>query len=134
MSVENVGIVRRGYEAFARGDVAALLALADEEVEWYPVIAPVLGLGPIRGKTALEEFFTVNLAEGFAEIEAVAVAVEDLGKMVLVQTHYSGHGRTSGVPTILDVHTLVRFRNGKIASYWDYETRADALEAAGLSE
>src|SRR5687767_13047205 len=103
MSQENLDLVRRGYEAFGRGDVETLLALADDEVEWYPVIAPVLGLGPIRGKTALKEFFTVNIAEGLTELVAVPVSVEDLGETVLVQTHYSGRGRSSDVPLVLDV-------------------------------
>jgi ketosteroid isomerase-like protein len=33
MSEENVEIVRKGYEAFARGDIQAVLSLMDSEIE-----------------------------------------------------------------------------------------------------
>jgi ketosteroid isomerase-like protein len=39
MSQENVAQVRSGYEAFARGDVDAVLALLDPDIDWHPAIA-----------------------------------------------------------------------------------------------
>jgi ketosteroid isomerase-like protein len=134
MSQENVEKVREGYEAFARGDLAFVFGLLDDEVEWYPAIAPLLGVGPVRGKQALEKFLTVDLPEGFADFASTAVAAEDLGDAVLVQTHYSGRGRASGAPVMLESFSLFRFRDDKIVGFRDYETRAEALEAAGLSE
>jgi ketosteroid isomerase-like protein len=45
MSQENVERIRRGYEAFARGDVDAVLELLHPDVDWHPAIAPILGVG-----------------------------------------------------------------------------------------
>ncbi|HEX7185775.1 MAG TPA: nuclear transport factor 2 family protein [Thermoanaerobaculia bacterium] len=46
------------YEAFGRGDVAAILERLDEDVEWeYGVASEVPWLQPRRGRTGAAEFF-----------------------------------------------------------------------------
>ncbi len=134
MSQENVEVVRRGYEAFARGDIEGVLEIMDPDVEWAPAIAPLLGVEPVRGRDELRHFFTRDLTEGFDDFEATALSIEDLGDAVLVHTRFFGRGRASGVPVSLEAFSLVTLRNGKAVSYRDYETKAEALEAAGLRE
>ena len=46
----------------------------------------------------------------------------------------SGRAKLSGVETDLTYAAFYTFRAGKIARGREYWTRADALEAAGLSE
>ena len=48
MSQENVDIIRRGYEAFNRGDLEAILATLDPRIEWWPA-ADELITNPYRG-------------------------------------------------------------------------------------
>jgi uncharacterized protein len=134
MSEENVEIVRGGYEAFARGDIEGVLEIMDPEVEWAPALAPLLGVEPVRGKDALRKFLVEDLASGFEDFEARAESIEDLGDSVLVHTQFAARGRASGVPVSLEAYSLIILRDGKTVSYRDYETRAEALEAAGLSE
>src|SRR5512144_594548 len=134
MSEENVEILRRGFEAFARGDMDALLQDADPDIEWAPAIAPMLGLEPVRGKEALRRFFTEDLVEGFDDFEARPLSIEDLGDKVLVNISYFARGRASGVPVSLETFALFVMRDGMTVSFRDYDTRAEALEAAGLSE
>ncbi len=134
MSEENVEILRRGFEAFARGDIDALLQDADPDIEWAPAIAPMLGLEPVRGKEALRRFFTEDLVEGFDDFEARPLSIEDLGDKVLVNISYFARGRASGVPVSLETFALFVMRDGMTVSFRDYDTRAEALEAAGLSE
>jgi ketosteroid isomerase-like protein len=43
MSQDNVELVRRGYEGFARGDMEGVLDLQVPDVSWTPIIAPILG-------------------------------------------------------------------------------------------
>jgi uncharacterized protein len=134
MSQENVELVREAYEAFNRGDLASVLEFQDEKVDWYPAIVPLLGIGPVHGRPALEKFFTVDLVEGFAEFSAKPSAFEDLGEAVLCRTHYSAKGKASGVPVVLDAWSLIKLRGGKAVEFHDYDTKAEALEAAGLPE
>ena len=132
MSQENIEIVRRGYEAYARGDLEELLEIMDPEVEWTPAIAPLLGAEPVRGTGGLRRFLTEDLPAGFDNFEAKPLSMEDLGDAVLVHTRYAGRGPASGVPVSLEAFTLITLRDGKTVSLRDYESKAEALEAAGL--
>jgi SnoaL-like domain len=133
MSQQNVERVRQGYEAFARGDIDWLVEeLMDEEVDWYPALFPLLGLGAVHGKEALERFFKIEIGEGLAEFAAVPGSIEDLGQSFLVQTHYKGTGRASGAPVILDMYSLSGCATARFSSFHDFNTRAEALEAVGL--
>jgi ketosteroid isomerase-like protein len=55
---QNVDIVRRGYEAFGRGDLDSLLSLFDDNIEWIssgPADLPTAGTR--RGREQVREFF-----------------------------------------------------------------------------
>jgi ketosteroid isomerase-like protein len=134
MSQETVEVVRRGFEAFACDDLDGVMEVMDADVEWAPAMAPILGVEPVRGKDALRLFFTRDLVEGFDDFEAKPLSIEDLGDDVLVNIGYFGRGRTSGVPVSLETFALIVVRGGKVTSFRDYDTKVEALEAAGLRE
>src|SRR5688572_2646388 len=136
MSQENVEMLRKAYEAFARGDVEAVLERLDPDVDWRPALAPILGVDAVRGREAMRAFLTRDLfEEGFDQFRAEPLAFEDLGgDAVLVTARYVGRGEGSGIEIDQKVATLYRIRDGKAVSMRDYPTRAEALEAAGLSE
>ena len=55
---QNVEIIRRGYEAFGRGDLNALLDLFDDDIEWTAPGPPELPTaGTRRGRAQVAEFF-----------------------------------------------------------------------------
>jgi ketosteroid isomerase-like protein len=135
MSQENVERIRRGYEAFAHGDVDSLLELLDPDVDWHPAIAPILGVETVRGREAVRRFFTRDLFEGFNQFRAEPLSFEDLGgDLVLVMVRYTGRGESSGIEMDQKFATLYEIRDGKTVTMRDYSTKAEALEAAGLSE
>jgi uncharacterized protein len=134
MSEENVAQVRSGYEAFARGDVDAVLALLDPDIDWHPAIAPILGVEIMPGREAVRGFLTRDLFEGFDQFRAEPLSFEDLGDFVLVTVRYSGRGGGSGIELDQTFAALFELRDGKTISMRDYATRAEALEAAGLSQ
>ncbi len=62
MSEQNIELIRTGYQAFATGDTAALMALFDDDIEWVqPGDSGVSGI--YRGKTELAEFLTALAAK-----------------------------------------------------------------------
>ncbi len=134
MSRENVEVLRRGFEAFARGDIEALLNLTDPDVDWQPGIAPILGVDAMRGRDALRRFLTQDLFEGFDEFRAEPLSFEDLGDTVMVLSRYIGRGESSGLELDQTFATIYTFRDGRIAAMRDYWTRQEALEAVGLRE
>jgi ketosteroid isomerase-like protein len=88
----------------------------------------------VRGKEALRRFLTEDIPSGFDDFETRPLSIDDLGDSVLVHSHFVGRGRGSGVPVSMEAFSLITLRDGKTVSYRDFETRAAALEAAGLSE
>jgi ketosteroid isomerase-like protein len=136
MSQENVEILREGFAEFARGDVDALLERFDPDIDWHAALAPVLGVESIRGREAMRRYLTRDLfEEGFDEFRAEPLAYEDLGDdYVLVTTRYVVRGESSGIEMDQRYATLYELREGRAVTMRDYATRADALEAAGLSE
>ena len=134
MSRDDVETLRQGYEAFARGDVEAVLERLDRDVDWRPAIAPILGVETVRGRDAVRDFLTRDLFDGFDEFRAEPLAYEDLGDAVLVTVRYVGRGESSGLEIDQTFTTLYRLRDGKTVSMRDYSTRSEAVEAAGLSE
>jgi uncharacterized protein len=134
VSQENVEILRRGFEDFARGDVESVLEVLDADVDWRPAVAPILGVETVRGREAVREFLTRDLFEGFDEFRAEPLAYEDLGDAVLVTVRYLGRGQSTGLEIDQTFASLYRLRDGKTVSMRDYSTRGEALEAAGLRE
>lgn len=55
---QNLEVVRRGYEAFGRGDIETLLSLLDENIEWRtPGPADLPTAGVRRGRQEVGAFF-----------------------------------------------------------------------------
>ena len=54
MSVEDVDLVRRGFESFNRGDVEAVLDMCDPEIEWFPP-AQLSGVSTYHGHDGVRD-------------------------------------------------------------------------------
>jgi ketosteroid isomerase-like protein len=55
---QNLDLVRRGYEAFGRGDIPGVLELLDEQIAWRtPGPADLPTAGERRGRAGAQEFF-----------------------------------------------------------------------------
>ena len=56
MSNDNAELLRGAYEAFGRGDIPAVMAVFDENIEWH--VPEVLPQGmTVRGRDQVGEFF-----------------------------------------------------------------------------
>ena len=138
MSRENVEVVRQVYEAAARRDNATVLALYASDVEFDVSRVPMgalIGGGVYRGHDGLRAFFRA-WHEAWENIEAEFNELIDAGDDVItVVAAQRARGRASGIeseePGRAGVWTI---RHGKIARVVWFPTRAEALEAVGLSE
>ncbi len=137
MSEENVEIVRRVYQRFSEGDFRASVELLD------PNVVMVLGaaFGPeapggatYLGAEAVTTYTRDYLLKPWTDFTMEAEEFVAAGDSVLVGVRQRGVGRDSGVPTELRYSTLWSFRGGKVIRIESFRTRAEALEAAGLSE
>ncbi len=134
MSQENVELVRKGFEALNRGDRATMARLLAPDVEWHSVAGPIVGVRTIRGREAMLGFWQ-EILESIEGFRASPEEVTDLGgDRVLVVARYEGRGRASGAEVDQRIATIYEVRDGMAAIVRDYESRPEALEAAGLSE
>ena len=129
MSQENVEIVRRCIETFEH-DEEAWLSTTDPAVEWYPIEE---GHSLSRGHEA-----AIRARRSWLENwEGHQIDVEEMNDRadsVVACLHLTGRGKMSGVEVDLRVYLHYKLRDGKIVYVYEYADRAEALEAAGLSE
>ena len=111
-----------------------MLELLAPDVDWHPAIAAILGVETLRGREAVRRFLSRDLFEGFDQFRAEPLSFEEFGDFVLVMVRYTGRGESSGIEMDQKFATLYEVRDGKTLTMRDYATRAEALEAAGLSE
>jgi ketosteroid isomerase-like protein len=130
MSEENVEILRRLYEALARGDFDAAIEIAHPEVEF---IRPGVE-APVRGAAALRAWLEPDaLVDQRWEPKEFRVN----GDKVLVRQDTRARGAESGIE--LDIETWALWtldEDGivtRIEGFLIHE-ESEALEAAGLEE
>jgi ketosteroid isomerase-like protein len=136
MSEENVEIVRRLYDASARRDAAAVLALYDPEVEidvTHGAVGEVAGRTVHHGHEGLRTFFR-SWYEAWESVEADLQDVIDAGDDVISVEVTRARGRGSGVEVKLEQYGVWKIRDGRIVRSAWFTTRDEALKAAGLSE
>ena len=136
MSQENVEVVRRVYEAAARGDTQAVLALYDSEIEWDASRTQrgALAGAVVRGHEALlawlhewyEAWETVD-----DELEELIDVNDDRVVSIMVQR---GRGRTSGIDVADRLGTIWTVRDGKVLRAVWFPSAEQALEAVGLRD
>jgi ketosteroid isomerase-like protein len=117
MAHPNEELVRRGFEAFAKGDVDALRELFDPDVVWH---AP--GRGPLsgdhRGVDAILGFFarTMELTGGSFRVELHDVLANDEHAVALYVARGEREGRTLEDKSVLVSHV----RNGRFVETWQH--------------
>jgi hypothetical protein len=132
MSQENVDLVRRGWEAYERGDLS--LALEEMSPDMVTYVAPPLPVaGTYDGPEGLLQL-TLDWAEGFDELVVTSEEFIEAGDQVVVRTLHRSRGAESGVPVETDIWYVFTTGAGKLVRLAVFNGRAAALEAAGLRD
>jgi ketosteroid isomerase-like protein len=136
MSQENVEVIEQAIRFFNDDPASeAALSLLDPDVAWeenspfYPGLAPIY-----RGRDGYLRWLKQAVIEPFEEFKIITDRLENLRDQVLACIRLRAKGRGSGVQVEMQIFQLVTLRDGKLARRRIYHTRAEALEAAGLSE
>jgi ketosteroid isomerase-like protein len=130
MSQENVEVVKAAYEAWNAGDNHALRELCDPDIIWRPPDGwpeP----GPFVGREAVMRWFD-QLRETWDAYVTELSDIVDAGDRVVVRQiwHGAGHGPDAN----LEATSVLTVRKGRVIGVEQFWDRAEALEAAGLSE
>jgi ketosteroid isomerase-like protein len=120
LRLENDRLIRAGYAAFARGDLAAVAEVFREDAVWHAQALGVLS-GDHVGWPAVAGFFgrTMELTQGSFSVTVEDVLTNETGAAVVVRSRATREGSE------LDsrqVH-LYRIDGGKVAEAWQFATR-----------
>jgi ketosteroid isomerase-like protein len=132
MSQENVEAMRKALDAFNRRDRAAWLALCDPEFETVPS-SDWPEIDPIQGPEAAWDFY-VKADEPWEGSPYEYVDLMDGGNDKIVARQWREmRGKASGASVVYSYWFVATYRNGKALRAEWFASRAEALEAAGLS-
>ena len=133
MSQENVELHYRAIDAFNRRDLGAYLAVTDPEVEFTPYEVSVEGGEPYRGHAGVRSWWEASFAV-FPDLRAEIHEVRGLGNRTFTRGRIRGQGAGSGASIERALWATAEWRDKKAVWWRAFETEAEALEAAGLSE
>jgi len=126
----NIKTIQMVYEAFGRGDVAAILAAVTDDVDWASEAAgkaaPWYGVhhGPDGVAAFFAEFGSTMDVEEFTPLTFAATDNE-----VLTVVRFASKSKATGRRSAMDLHHYFRFDGGRIAYYRGTEDTAQT-EAA----
>jgi ketosteroid isomerase-like protein len=134
MSRENVETVRTSWEAWMKGDVAALLGILDSEVVYEDDLLPDHAGETYRGVEGLVRAWS-SWTEPWEDFESGLEWVRDAGHDVVVSCHWARmRGKGSGIPGEVTYAYVWRFEAGKVVYCKSFGEPSEALGAVGLSE
>ena len=131
MSNKSAELIRRAYQAYASGNLAAMLELVDPDLEWTYLDPNLEHPTPqvCQGRHELEQ-----LLGGWAE-HGLRVELEEVagsGELVMVGVRTPGvdaHFSRRGDDRAYSVFTV---RDGRIVALRDCRDRQEALQLAGI--
>ncbi len=116
MTEQNVEFVNGIYDAFARGDVPAVLGAFADDIEWFEAEGMPYG-GLHRGPDAVAQRVFGPITE---DVEGFAVTPEELigsGATVAAVVRYTGTGKATGKALDVPVVHVWDIRDGKLARF-----------------
>ncbi len=126
-------IVRAAFDAVNRRDLDAFLPLVHPEGEFIPRLLGVEGGGTYRGHDGVREWWQ-SIFSAFPDFNATVLEIRVVADATISNVCFKGRGGESGVPFEDTIWQVARWRDGKAIWVKSYRDRAEALEAAGLSE
>ena len=126
----NIKTIMGVYEAFGRGDVAAILDAVTSDVdraaEADPAVAPWHGVR--HGQQAVAAFFAeFGSTMEVEEFTQVSIAANDTDVLSVVR--FRARSRATGKTAAMHLHHFFKFRDGKIAYYRGTEDTAQTETA-----
>jgi uncharacterized protein len=124
----NADLARSGYEAFARGDMAAVVALMDSAIVWHEAESLPYG-GVYHGPEAVLENVFMAIGRDWEPFAAVPREYIQADRDVVVLGEYSGTHRGTGKAFVAPFVHLWRFEDGLLVEFRQFTDTALWLAA-----
>jgi ketosteroid isomerase-like protein len=126
---ENVSVVERAYESFKRGDIASLLDLLTDDVDWrLPEMENIPFAGRRSGRERVAGFFA-DLAESQESVKFEPREFVAQGDKVVALGSYVWRVKKNGREYGGDWAHVFTVREGKVTGFQEYMDTAAATAA-----
>ena len=125
MSNANIAIVQNLYAAFGRGDIAAIIAGSNPDIDWQSVgrKTDYPAFGPRQGAAQVQEFFRIVAEnEDFSDFSPREFYAAD--DKVFVLGSYSLKMKKTGKPVACEWVHVFTFRDGKVTRWREHTDTA----------
>lgn len=125
--------LRRGYDAFSRGDIQGAVDAVDPDPDilWSEPEDFYAG-GTYRGRQGVVEYLTLSY-KASEKVQSLPEEILEIGDKIFVLVHFQAWPKGGGQPRegrIADVYTV---QDGKIVQMQAYSDPEEARKAVGLS-
>ena len=127
MGTESADLVRSLYEAFARGDVPAVLGAMAEDIEWHEAEGMPYG-GVHHGPNGVVQGVFGPLLQDIPDFTVTPEEIIASGDRVAVVGRYRGTGAASGERLDMPVVHVWDVADGKIARFRQFADTVKFLE------
>ncbi len=132
MSEENVKVVKGMYEAFGRGDIPAVIAALDQNIEWLEAENFIYDDGnPYVGPNAVLEGVFMRIGTDWEDFTVSPEGILDAGETVVGHGYYSGTYKKNGSRVRAQFAHLFTFRGGTVVKFQQYTDTAQFLRVVG---
>jgi ketosteroid isomerase-like protein len=133
MSLENVELVRQGFEAFNSGDIDRILSFTGPDLEIE--VPPGLSAEPdtYRGDAGVRRYFQ-SFDEAMGEVHFQAERFWDAAEAVVVDVRVTARGKQTAILVEQRAAQLWTIRGGRVIRIRAYASLSEALETIGLAE
>jgi uncharacterized protein len=129
----NVEIVADTYEAFGRGDIAAVLSMLDNEVEWHMAEHHIYSTGaPLVGPQAVLEGVFARIMQDFDGFTVDVQRIVGCGDTVLAEIRYQATAKATGQTLDAQGAHVFDFRDGRCVRYQQYTDTSHFAEVTRL--
>ena len=129
---DSTQIIKGVYDAFARGDVAAVLGAFDPQIDWRDAEGFLYAEGnPYVGPAAVAEGIFARIVGDVQDFAVRPERFSDAGDTVLVEGRYSGTWKATGRPIDAQFAHVWQVRGGKVTRFQQYTDTRQWAWAAG---
>ena len=126
--MNNVELIKNLYQAFAAGDIPAVLQSFDENIEWTEAEGFPYG-GTYRGHQAIVENVFMKLATEWDDYRVEPDEFLDTGDKIVALGNYSGAYKATGKTMRVPFAHVWTVRDGKLIKFVQYTDTLKVSEA-----
>ena len=116
MSEQDVATVKAAYESFNQGDIPAVLATYDDQIEWIEPGGGSAPSGTFTGPDSVAQDVFAAVPENFDDFSVDIDEVEDQGDTVVVKGRFRGKNKGGAVLDAPFEHRNT-MRDGKVVRF-----------------